>query len=676
VARKTKKKIKSIQPNIDISKIIAYFLTTLISLGIIFNGYFFEYQSLTVNILTGAFFALVLVIHWKKNLPFYYDKKFLLLGFTFLCLNLIGLFFASNLREAIGNVLLIFNALLVFFLSIQSFQNKENVLILLKGIYWTSVAIAGIAIFSYIFGINLLNSYEGNRLFTNLGYPNTAALMLVMSFIIGLFMQEQTNIKKHLYYFYNSLLFLAFLATKSRGVFLLFPLLIFLYIILLNSQERFDSIKKISLILIPSIIIFPFFYNGNFENRTSRDIIISILSLLVLSLIFFLFGRIKVNKKILLYSTVFIIFICIGVSVYLLNQDIETLANNDILDRLRRINLQEQSVQERFIFMGDALKIVKDNLLLGVGGGGWDAEYRRYRTFLYFTTEVHNHYLQVMVENGLLGFFVYIFIWILLLYNLYKRITENKRLVNKTIFILVISIFLHSFIDFDLTYPLFYFLLWIFIGISIKEEQLVKLDVNQVKTIYIVEFIIIIFIIANSSLWFGWAYGSDATKQMQRNNISRAIVKYEKSIIFDPVNPTYLTNLSQLYFALGVTENDETYKEKALETINRSIKYNPTNFEWYIVKTRFLINVGKYKEAFKTAQKAISMAPLEEITYYDIASFFAIKASQDSEAKTYALDIINMAKAKTIQIDEKYLKWWHGKLPYSDRLKELEQKLK
>lgn len=71
--------------------------------------------------------------------------------------------------------------------------------------------------------------------------------------------------------------------------------------------------------------------------------------------------------------------------------------------RVKSINLADASVQERYYFYGDAIKLFKDYPVTGAGGGGWTSVYRKYQSFLYHTTEVHSHLIQVLVETGVIG---------------------------------------------------------------------------------------------------------------------------------------------------------------------------------------------------------------------------------------------------------------------------------
>ena len=74
------------------------------------------------------------------------------------------------------------------------------------------------------------------------------------------------------------------------------------------------------------------------------------------------------------------------------------------INRIKSIDFKERNVLERFYFYEDALKIFKTSPLIGLGSGGWKNVYFQYQNHPYFTKEVHNHYLDVLVSTGFLGF--------------------------------------------------------------------------------------------------------------------------------------------------------------------------------------------------------------------------------------------------------------------------------
>jgi len=677
LATKLKKKKSKDFTIINPSKIITYYLALIMIVGLFFDGYFFTQQILAVNFLTGTFFVVMLVIYHKNNMSLYYDKKFLLLGLGFLIVNIISLFFASNVREALESVLVVVNALLVFLLAIQAFKEENNIIFFLKYFYWSVVIVGIIGLTSYIFGIDILNSFRSGRLYSTLGYANTAALAFIMAFFIGFLLISKAQKNSFIYFFTNASLILSFIGTKSRGVFLLFPVLLLFFIIVTRKEERLKIIKNLLLTLVPSIILSPLIYMNSYKDRTIKEIILSVICLVILFAFYYLIKRFNLNRKTLIVSSLIITLIIIGISSSFFNSKINTLTYSDVFKRFKQISFREQSVQERFIFMKDALKIARDNLLFGVGGGGWDAEYKQYRTFLYYTKEVHNNYFQVLVENGILGFSIYLTLWGFSIFGFYRMLKGNRNLLNISLATILLSIFLHSFIDFDLTYLLFYMLLWILFAISTnKESYNTYKSIDNRKLSIVISAFVIIVIFINGSLFMGWAYGDEATKCMANREISKAIDNFEKSTIFDPINSTNLSRLSQLYYINGTNKKSEVNKEKAFETNEKAIRYNTTNPEWYIIKSKFQIEIGKYEDALQTSLKAISLAPFEETIYYNTASFFIVKDTP--ETMKYAKNILKIAKDEGAKIEQnEYKKWWHGtKLSQSPKLAFLEGKIK
>lgn len=631
----------SSKPKKHFSIIVAYFLTILICIGFLSNGYFYEKQILSVNIITSIFFILaVLIISSTKN-HIKYDKQSFVLVVVFLVVNIIGLFVASNLRDAIGNVLIITNAILIYLLAKHSLSEKYNLDIFLKGIYWTTVFIAITSLLSFIFGINILNSYINGRIYSTIGYPNTAALLFIFAIFIGNYFERTIKQSTALYVLSNAILFLGFIGTKSRGVFLLFPLLIIINIFLYPKEYRLKILGDFALLVIPCVFFAPIIYYGNFENRELVNGIISIISLLFLIVLSYYLPRLIKRHNLKIVVLIVIVSFIIGAGIFFVLQ--EEIDFQNTFARFTQISLEDSGLQSRLIFMFDALKIVKDNLLLGVGGGGWNSEYRAYRSYLYSSSEVHNHYLQVLVENGVLGFIIYIVLWFILILNLVKSYRYKKMEIDILLLIISIGLLFHSFIDFDFSYPVIYYLFWILIALSIKDIE----NLNKVLskgTMVVGVLIAIIVITINISLLAGLSYGKSGNKLLAQNNIPLAMLNFERSIKFDPFNSTFLANISQIYFSKGITNNESIYTDKALDMINKSIQYNSTNFEWYIVKTKYLVELGQYNFAYQTAQKAINCTPLEEIVYYDTAKFFVEKG--DNDAIPYAKKIITLAYEK------------------------------
>ena len=68
------------------------------------------------------------------------------------------------------------------------------------------------------------------------------------------------------------------------------------------------------------------------------------------------------------------------------------------------------NLTERFLFFRDGLRIFRDYPVFGAGLGAFESLIAGYQGHRYVTRYAHNHYVQVLVDNGILGFLAYLFL--------------------------------------------------------------------------------------------------------------------------------------------------------------------------------------------------------------------------------------------------------------------------
>ncbi|MGB9868283.1 MAG: O-antigen ligase family protein [Bacillota bacterium] len=90
----------------------------------------------------------------------------------------------------------------------------------------------------------------------------------------------------------------------------------------------------------------------------------------------------------------------------------ERLVPESVLRELETLHAGASSVISRAAMNRDALMLIMARPWLGGGGGAWNALYHTVQSYLYWSTEVHNHFLQVWVESGVLAFAAYVAVWI------------------------------------------------------------------------------------------------------------------------------------------------------------------------------------------------------------------------------------------------------------------------
>ena len=69
-----------------------------------------------------------------------------------------------------------------------------------------------------------------------------------------------------------------------------------------------------------------------------------------------------------------------------------------------------RNMLQRFIFFRDGMRVFRDYPILGGGMGAFESLIAGYQDFRYVTRYVHNHYVQVLLDNGIVGLLAYLFV--------------------------------------------------------------------------------------------------------------------------------------------------------------------------------------------------------------------------------------------------------------------------
>ncbi len=78
-----------------------------------------------------------------------------------------------------------------------------------------------------------------------------------------------------------------------------------------------------------------------------------------------------------------------------------------IANRLQGLKSNENAIQRRAFFK-DGVKVFRDHPIIGTGLGGFETMLFGYQEFYYETKYVHNHYIQTMLDSGIIGLVLYL----------------------------------------------------------------------------------------------------------------------------------------------------------------------------------------------------------------------------------------------------------------------------
>jgi len=221
----------------------------------------------------------------------------------------------------------------------------------------------------------------------------------------------------------------------------------------------FYVLSRYQNILIKTILSFLIFITSYLILLLSaRAAIISLVSLILLPLIFFCISIIQTKKFykspnfVLNISPIFI-----GLILFQLNFGASNSAS--IINRASTINTDDTSTQQRIRFYKHSFNQILNNPFVGVGSGNWkiaSIEYDKKDVQGYTVPyHTHNDFLEIGAELGIIGLGMYLLVFLFPLFNILKRM-KKSFLKEKIIFNADLMILLAGFVffvDSNLNFP-------------------------------------------------------------------------------------------------------------------------------------------------------------------------------------------------------------------------------
>lgn len=352
-----------------------------------------------------------------------------------------------------------------------------------------------------------------------------------------------------------------------------------------------------------------------------------------------------------------------------------------LVERLKRINPESVASEPRLVFYQDALKIAKDNFLSGVGGSGWANIYNVYQSIPYNTTTTHSHFLEVLIDTGIIGFLLWCGIWLLLAISFIRKYPKERDNRETAILLGMMFIVLHSIIDFNLSLGSVAILLYLLIGVSgsygVSTQKALLEPVGRGLASLIVLFVLIIGIWFNSSdnENIEWAF---------RSGQPIDIAAVEENIKIDVLNSTFHGLIAESNHQGFLQNGKQEQLQQSLASIDKAISLDKYNDRWYRMKARYLMSKGNYSEAAEFARTATELAPKKTVSYeteaqllFDIYSRLA--EENHSEQIMYKEKIEELYKRAETTVEETpaelLTRWRETKPDESKKLLEIVEKM-
>ncbi|KXG78352.1 Beta-barrel assembly-enhancing protease [Fervidicola ferrireducens] len=342
-----------------------------------------------------------------------------------------------------------------------------------------------------------------------------------------------------------------------------------------------------------------------------------------------------------------------------------------VAQRLSSISFGEFSFQGRLSFYRDALKIIKEHPILGMGGGGWKSAYFAYQSYRYFTTEVHSFFLQLMVETGIIGLIAFLAIPVLIIRNLVINKTDDpaRGAVNWAVFSSATALLGHSAVDFNLSLAAVAIYLWALFGLAAADGMTATQTAKRRKpatgsyAVWVAGGITLLFIVGSGMLYSGYSYGQEAVQALQSGDIAGAMEAFEKASKYDPLTASFKADLSQIYDIIAEQGKNKELKDKAVKLREEAAAMEPYNANLKSLLAEIYLREGRLEEGLSLLEEAARLNPYNMNVWETLAEGYE-KVAEVYIAKNQA-DMAKELLGKCVDIPSKIIEL-NRKSPQSD----------
>lgn len=295
-----------------------------------------------------------------------------------------------------------------------------------------------------------------------------------------------------------------------------------------------------------------------------------------------------------------------------------------------------QNAAQRFIFFADGIKLFKTSPILGLGLGGFENGIKSVQDFYYETKYVHNHYIQILIDTGIVGLVIFL-LWIISIFT--SLIKRNKNNIYSEFYPVMLScvvmMTLHALVEVIFSigpYLIFVYSIFAIITYCYSENYL-KTSINILKPIK--GFLLIFF-----SLFLLFFAGNKIAKLKIRNIENKSYVNY-KNLFETLKTASYMDVFEKNDYLLSYVVNSVYYDDdEILKESNKIAEklLNEKSNSIQNVLSDYYFKIGNIKKAFEASKIAIDYTKSNPKTWqrqFDIfeQNFNILRANNSEEIK-------------------------------------------
>ncbi|WP_134683459.1 O-antigen ligase family protein [Brevibacillus migulae] len=595
------------------------------------RGLFFDSDMyLTEVIVALVFLACAIYRYTKKELVQHNSNIYLILfivPFTYI----ISLTHSETFSGAIENVLrwITYSALFLMLLWMRNSSLGDKVVdkLLANMFHLTGTWIAFFSVFGSWGWFEFKDLLLDYRLTGTFQYANTFAAVICSFWLFALFTLTNKNSPLWRIVLFSLPLVaygIGLFYSYSRGVFLVFPFVWLLGLLILKIREQLAYILFTAVSTVAALFVFKQMVSTA-ESEIHVGVIpffvTTLITIIVNIIIHLLMKRVNGNNGFIkLEARKLVKFVLPGVFIVLVLLIMLDLKSQGLIyqqlpesmqARVSDISLETSSLLGRTNVYEDAFKVVSDTPLIGIGGDGWKVAYTRYQELPYFNNEVHNGYLEILVSTGWFGLITFVLVIGGLFLLIYRRlqitVQEDERLTIKAAVVAVLMLFIHGAIDFDFSYGTVWFMIIWLLALAVPTEPILKrkwhlTSIIEKAILGVVTVCVLFFGIFAARFLLAEKSVSALSSEM---SIEDAQSVFERAVFFYPYKVEYHQQLADLYLTRYQNEKNDDWKTKAIEQISVIEELEPNNANALLAISKKFLVLGEWDKSFEYLDKTL-----------------------------------------------------------------------
>jgi O-antigen ligase len=246
------------------------------------------------------------------------------------------------------------------------------------------------------------------------------------------------------------------------------------------------------------------------------------------------------------------------------------------LNRVHSIQAKASELQVRLVYWHDSMAMIRDHWLLGTGGGGWSVLLAEYSNPIYYVKYVHNQYLQIFMDVGLIGMAFFIALIVVFYIRTWGQIKTNgeSKFWMQGAAIAVTFLLLHAGFDFDLSFPLLLGILSFTMNITPTEISIKPIAKNVLFLPSLIS--LIALILFTGWLTIGYSFKQNGEQAINaKTDLDKAQQQFTKAEWFMPWSSRVHYDAAKGFVLLGNQLNNASYYKEAIIEINKAIQLSP-----------------------------------------------------------------------------------------------------